>query len=65
MGIFYDLKDNLLSIDMIILHKKVMKNHDLALNQKQFKEYKCLKIERELLNISPFPLMRKIDVGLA
>ena len=31
-----------------------MKKHDLALNQKQFNG-KCLKIEWQLLNNSPFP----------
>ena len=36
MRIFSYLKDNLLSIDVIILHTKIIKNHDLALNQKQF-----------------------------
>ena len=60
-GNFFYLRDNLLSIDMIILHKKIMKNHDLVLNQKQVNG-KCLKIKKELLNNSPFPLMRKICV---
>ena len=41
-GSFSYLMDNLLSVDIIILHNKFMKNFDLALNQEQFKE-ECLK----------------------
>ena len=44
-GNFSYLTDNLLSINMIILHTKKRKKHDLSLNQKQFNG-KCIKLIR-------------------